>query len=108
MERPTGMDIHCLARCLDGIWNEHLTTNQRRRWDSLVYHWGHPRLGHLAEKSLEFENAPRGCRRLLRLVLERALDLAKSAPECSLRRDRPFCMFYPDLLYFEIFVERGI
>ena len=108
MERPTGVDLHFLARCFDRIWNEHLTASQRCHWDALVYHWRHPRLEHLAEKSLECENAPRGCGRLLRLVLERAFAFAKSAPECSLRRDRPSCMFYPDLLYFEIFVERGI
>ena len=74
----------------------------------MVYYWAHPHLGHMAEKSLEHKIAPWGSGRLHRLVLERTVDLAKSTPERSIRCRYKSCMFNSDLLYIEIFVERGI
>src|SRR5512133_3647002 len=102
MERPAGMDIHCLAGCSNGICKYNVAARQRRGWGSMVYHWRHPCLEHLAEKILERETAPRGSGRLHRLVLERAIDLAKSAPEHSIRDRRTSCMFDRYLFRIEI------
>jgi len=74
----------------------------------MVYYWDHTAGWHLAEKSMERENAPWGSSKLHRLGLGRALHLAKSAPRCGLYHHCQLGLFNPDLLYIEIIVERGL
>lgn len=102
------MDLHRLAGCSDRIFCPDAANSERFCKYILAYHWNKHTDRHLAEKSLEQESVPWRSSRIYPLVLERAVDLAKSAPEYSVRCHRKYCMFDRYLFWIEIFVERGI
>ncbi len=70
-------------------------------------HWAHSSVGHLAEKSLDCENAPRGIGRLHGLVLERAADLAKSTSKLAVRCYSKSGFNYLHPIHYKIIDERG-
>ena len=74
----------------------------------MVYHWTRSRLEYLEEEDLEREVSPCGGGSLHRLVLGRAIDLAKSTPEYGVRNRCKSCLFDICIFYIEITIERGL
>ena len=108
MERAKSMDIDRMAHRIAGIFfttSIHSHCHQRRDLDG---HRNDSGVEHLAEKSMGSETAPRGIRRLHRLVLERAAHLAKSASKLDIRCYSKSGCTWLYLIHYKIIVERGV
>lgn len=102
------MDIPSMAGRSHRIFYADAANSDRFCKSVLAYDRNSSMVWLVAEKSMEQESAPWGSNRIYRLVLERAAHLAKSASKYSVRCICKSSMFDRYLLYFEIFVERGI
>ncbi len=98
MEHPACLDLHGLEECIDRILRQHSAHNQRNSWRYMGCNWMFSVLGHLAGKSMGWENAPWNRGRLHDLVLERTAFFSQSPTQCDICCYSKFGIIDPGLV----------
>ena len=108
MECPAPVDFPCVAECFKRVLSTAIAHGHSRQRRILGNYRYHSRLEHFAEKSMGHETADRGRSRLHRLVLDRAVRLAKPASKLVIRCYSKSGSNYFHPVQYKNIVERGL